>query len=173
MERTACCHCGSLRAKVSGEPVIVNVCTARLASGGPAQSCTPAYISKNLRFALKVLKKSIPEMSKAHSGRSAFIFAPLAAVRSTGMPIFDLTILASPLAHLRTLIFRCRRYQCGNKANILGSFCRKACSTFPRGAVSPLFLVAVVRVRLAKRRHQVRKRSILLKKAAVATQRYQ
>jgi hypothetical protein len=26
MERTACCHCGSLRATVSGEPVIVNVC---------------------------------------------------------------------------------------------------------------------------------------------------
>jgi hypothetical protein len=26
MERTACCHCGSLRATVSGEPAIVNVC---------------------------------------------------------------------------------------------------------------------------------------------------
>jgi hypothetical protein len=26
MERTACCHCGSLRATVSGEPTIVNVC---------------------------------------------------------------------------------------------------------------------------------------------------
>src|SRR5438128_3842970 len=26
MERTACCHCGSLRATVSGEPTVVNVC---------------------------------------------------------------------------------------------------------------------------------------------------
>ena len=26
MERTACCHCGSLRATVGGEPTVVNVC---------------------------------------------------------------------------------------------------------------------------------------------------
>lgn len=29
MERTACCQCGSLRATVTGEPVVVNVCHCR------------------------------------------------------------------------------------------------------------------------------------------------
>ena len=39
MERTACCHCGSLRATVSGEPTVVNVCHCK----SRTDSCPPRW----------------------------------------------------------------------------------------------------------------------------------
>jgi hypothetical protein len=42
MEGTAQCQCGSLRAIASGEPAIVNVCTARHVNGERARFSTRA-----------------------------------------------------------------------------------------------------------------------------------
>jgi hypothetical protein len=53
--------------------------TARPANAGPARSCIRAATSKNLKFASKVLKKSI-HVTLQKDGRSAFTFVPTAAV---------------------------------------------------------------------------------------------
>ena len=113
--------------------------TARPASDGPARSCTLAYTSINLRSVSTVQKKSIRGKLKEYRGRSAFTFVPLAAVRSTGTSTSGPTTMALPLGHLRTLIFHRRPCRYGNSPDILGSICRKACSTFPRRVFSRLF----------------------------------
>src|ERR1700730_4537953 len=113
--------------------------TARPASDGPARSCTLAYTSTNLRSVSTVQKKSIRGKLKEYRGRSAFTFVPLAAVRSTATSTSGPTTMALPLGHLRTLIFHRRPCRYGNSPDILGSICRKACSTFPRRVFSRLF----------------------------------
>ena len=113
--------------------------TARPASDEPARSCTLAYTSTNLRSVSTVQKKCIRGKLKEYRGRSAFTFVPLAAVRSTGTSTSGPTTMALPLGHLRTLIFHRRPCRYGNSPDILGSICRKACSTFPRRVFSRLF----------------------------------
>src|ERR1700751_738982 len=52
MERTACCHCGSLRAMVSGEPTIVNVCHCKACQRrtGAAMHTGVWFLKTQVRF---------------------------------------------------------------------------------------------------------------------------
>lgn len=139
MERTACCHCGSLRATVSGEPVIVNVrhCNACQRRTGAIMH-SGVYFNKSLvriEGSEKIYTRDVEGTPRTIS----FHFCP-----TCGSSVYwhldlrpdDYGIAVGGFADPD---FPCRPCRCGNRPNIPGSICRKACSIFPSRVFSHLF----------------------------------
>src|SRR5262249_53477920 len=133
MERAACCHCGSLRATVTGEPTVVNVCHCKA-----CQRRTGAVMHSGVYFAKSQVRIEGPEKvytRDAQEGRKiSFHFCPTCG--SSVYWDFDLRPehYASRWAHLRIRIFHHRPTQSGKIPSTPGSICRMESSIIVRVA---------------------------------------